>query len=161
MGPGAGTAALGGIGLGFSNRVAPGPVGVVAAAGTGAQEAMTLLDRWGSGVSHVVGVGGRDLSEAVGGLMAEAAMDALDGDAGTELTLLVSKPPAAGVAERLLSKPRNKPIVAALIGLGTPVAAPDGVTVCNTLEQGVVEAQARLAQPAETRSVPSTRRSPH
>ncbi len=147
MGPGAGTAALGGIGLGFSNRVAPGPVGVVAAAGTGAQEAMTLLDRWGSGVSHVVGVGGRDLSEAVGGLMAEAAMDALDGDAGTELTLLVSKPPAAGVAERLLSKPRNKPIVAALIGLGTPVAAPDGVTVCNTLEQGVVEAQARLAQP--------------
>ena len=57
MGPGAGTAALGGVGLGFSNRVAPGPVGVVAAAGTGAQEVMTLLDRWGSGVSHVIGVG--------------------------------------------------------------------------------------------------------
>ena len=48
MGPGAGTAVLAGVGLGFSNRVAPGPVGVVAAAGTGAQEVMTLLDRWGS-----------------------------------------------------------------------------------------------------------------
>ena len=144
MGPGAGTAALGGVGLGFSNRVAPGPVGVVAAAGTGAQETMTLLDRWGSGVSHVIGVGGRDLSEQVGGLMCEAALEALDHHAGTELTLLVSKPPAPSVAERLLGKPRNKPIVAALIGLERPVATAPGVTVCNTLEQGVVEALARL-----------------
>ncbi|NIQ58322.1 MAG: protein FdrA, partial [Gemmatimonadetes bacterium] len=62
MGPGAGTAMLGGAGLGFANAVRPGPVRVVAAAGTGAQEAMTLLHRWGSGVSDVVGVGGRDLS---------------------------------------------------------------------------------------------------
>ena len=45
MGPGAGTAMLGGVGLGFANAVGPGPVGVVAAAGTGAQEVMTLLDR--------------------------------------------------------------------------------------------------------------------
>lgn len=146
MGPGAGTAALGGVGLGFSNRVAPGPVGVVAAAGTGAQETMTLLDRWGSGVSHVIGVGGRDLSEQVGGLMCEAALEALDHHAGTDLTLLVSKPPAPPVAERLLGKPRNKPIVAALIGLERPVAVAPGVTVCNTLEQGVVEALARLGR---------------
>lgn len=144
MGPGAGTAALASVGLGFSNRVAPGPVGVVAAAGTGAQEVMTLLDRWGSGVTHVIGVGGRDLSEDVGGLMAEAALEALDHHAGTELTLLVSKPPAPAVAERLLGKPRNKPMVAALIGLERPVAVVPGVTVCNTLEQGVVEALARL-----------------
>ena len=75
MGPGAGTAVIAGVGLGFSNRVARGPVGVVAAAGTGAQEVMTLLDRWGSGVSHVIGVGGRDLSQEVGGAMAEAAID--------------------------------------------------------------------------------------
>ena len=146
MGPGAGTAALGGIGLGFSNRVAPGPVGVVAAAGTGAQETMALLDRWGSGVTHVIGVGGRDLSEPVGGLMCEAALEALDRHAGTELTLLVSKPPAPAVAERLLGKPRNKPIVAALIGLERPVTVAPGVTVCNTLEQGVVEALARLGR---------------
>ncbi|HJY94016.1 MAG TPA: FdrA family protein, partial [Streptosporangiaceae bacterium] len=37
MGPGAGTAVLAGVGLGFANAVTPGPVGVVAAAGTGAQ----------------------------------------------------------------------------------------------------------------------------
>ena len=35
MGPGAGTAMLGGVGLGFANVVRPGRVGVVAAAGTG------------------------------------------------------------------------------------------------------------------------------
>jgi len=40
MGPGAGTAVLGGCGLGFANVVARGRVGVVAAAGTGAQEVM-------------------------------------------------------------------------------------------------------------------------
>src|SRR5262249_40247604 len=67
MGPGAGTAMLSGTALGFSNVVAPGRVGVVAAAGTGAQEAMSLLDRWGVGVSQVIGLGGRDLSEQVGG----------------------------------------------------------------------------------------------
>ena len=144
MGPGAGTAALGGVGLGFSNRVAPGPVGVVAAAGTGAQEAMALLDRWGAGVTHVIGLGGRDLSEQVGGLMCEAALEALDHHAETELTLLVSKPPAPAVAERVLGKARNKPIVAALIGLERPVAVAPAVAVCNTLEQGVVEALARL-----------------
>ena len=147
MGPGAGTAALAGVGLGFSNRVAPGPVGVVAAAGTGAQEAMALLDRWGSGVTHVIGVGGRDLSEQVGGLMCEAALEALDHHPATGLTLLVSKPPSPSVAERLLGKPRNKPIVAALIGLERPVATAPSVTVCNTLEQGVVEALALLGRP--------------
>ena len=65
MGPDAGTAMLGGVGLGFANVVEPGPVGVVAAAGTGAQEVMTLLHRWGAGPSHVIGVGGRDTSAAV------------------------------------------------------------------------------------------------
>ena len=147
MGPGAGTAVLAGVGLGFSNRVAPGPVGVVAAAGTGAQEVMTLLDRWGSGVSHVIGVGGRDLSAEVGGAMAEAAIEALDRHDGTELTLLVSKPPSAAVAERLLGPSRSKPVVAALIGLDQPVDTTPGVTVCSTLEQGAAAALGRLGCP--------------
>jgi FdrA protein len=60
MGPGAGTAMLGGTGLGFANAVRRGPFGVVAAAGTGAQEAMSHQHRGGTGVSQVIGVGGRD-----------------------------------------------------------------------------------------------------
>jgi FdrA protein len=67
---------LGATGLGFANAVRSGPVGLVAAAGTGAQEAMALLDRWGVGVSQVIGVGGRDLSSEVGGRMAKAAIAA-------------------------------------------------------------------------------------
>ncbi|HEX2052182.1 MAG TPA: hypothetical protein VHJ78_00465 [Actinomycetota bacterium] len=98
MGPGAGTAMLGGTGLGFANVVKPGRVGVVAAAGTGAQEAMSLLDRWGAGVSHVIGLGGRDLTEDIGGRMAKLAVGAMREDPKTEAILLVSKPPAEQVA---------------------------------------------------------------
>lgn len=138
MGPGAGTAMLAGTGLAFANRVRKGPVGILSAAGTGAQEVMSLLDRWGVGVSHVIGLGGRDLSPAVGGLMAESAIRALDADEGTETILLVSKPPAPDVAERLVNLPR-KPMVAALIGLREEIPAPNNIRVCNTLEQGACQ----------------------
>ncbi|SNS70955.1 FdrA protein [Asanoa hainanensis] len=134
MGPGAGTAVLGGVGLGFSNAVRRGPVGVIAAAGTGAQEAMALLDRWGSGVSQVIGLGGRDLSEAVGGRMAAQAMKVLSDDPDTEVILLVSKPPAESVARRILAD-AGKPVVTALIGLA------DG-----TIEGGVTAALSRLGK---------------
>ena len=43
MGPDCGTAVVGGVGLGFANVVRPGPVGLVAASGTGAQQVMSLL----------------------------------------------------------------------------------------------------------------------
>ena len=68
MGPDCGTAVVDGIGLGFANVVAPGPVGIVAASGTGCQQMLALLDHAGVGVSAAYGVGGRDLSAAVGGL---------------------------------------------------------------------------------------------
>jgi FdrA protein len=138
MGPGAGTAMLARTGLGFANVVRPGPVGVIAAAGTGAQEAMALLDRWGVGVSHVVGLGGRDLSEDVGGRMAVLALEALREDPDTEVVLLVSKPPAPSVAARVLACGDSKPLVASLIGL----SGQDGV--CDTLEGGVVATLAAL-----------------
>jgi FdrA protein len=147
MGPGAGTAVLGGVGLGFANAVGRGPVGIVAAAGTGAQEAMTLLDRWGAGVSEVIGVGGRDLSAAVGGLMTTAALEALVRDRATEAILLVSKPPDAEVAAAVLAGPTAKPVVAALLGLRAPIPLPTGVTLATTLEQGVLAALGALGRP--------------
>ncbi|MGH2886090.1 MAG: hypothetical protein ACRDPA_25905, partial [Solirubrobacteraceae bacterium] len=98
MGPECGTAMLGGIGLGFANVVRPGSVGIVAAAGTGAQESACLLDAAGVGVSHIVGVGGRDLSAEVGALMFRAGMHMVAADASTDTLLLVSKSPTrAGV----------------------------------------------------------------
>ncbi|HEX3538983.1 MAG TPA: hypothetical protein VHT75_00950 [Acidimicrobiales bacterium] len=141
MGPGAGTAMLGGTGLGFANVVTPGTVGVVAAAGTGAQEAMSLLDQWGAGVSQVIGLGGRDLSEAVAGRMARAAIAALAGDPGTDAILLVSKPPDPAVARTVIAAAGETPLVAALIGLRQPLAdQPPTVTTTATLEEGVVAA---------------------
>ncbi|HLO03221.1 MAG TPA: succinyl-CoA synthetase subunit alpha [Symbiobacteriaceae bacterium] len=97
LGPDCGTAILDGVGLGFANTVRRGPIGIVAASGTGAQELSVLIDRMGSGISHLIGVGGRDLSAQVGGLMSIAALSRLQADPGTELIVLVAKPPAPEV----------------------------------------------------------------
>src|SRR3954454_15024084 len=98
MGPDCGTAIVSGVALGFANAVRRGPVGLVAASGTGAQQVSCLLDAAGVGVSHVLGVGGRDLSADVGGLATLDALAGLDADPGTERVLLVSNPPAPPVA---------------------------------------------------------------
>ena len=122
MGPDCGTAVVGGVGLGFANVVRPGPVGLVAASGTGAQQVMTLLDAAGSGISHCLGVGGRDLSAAVAGRSTLAALDALDADPATELILVVSKPPSdyvAGLVREQAAK-LSKPVVFGLLGAGRP-----------------------------------------
>ena len=117
MGPECGTAMLAGVGLGFANVVRPGPVGIVAASGTGAQESACLLDAAGTGVSHIIGVGGRDLSSEVGGTMFREAMWLLSAGADTDTLLLVSKPPAAEVVEALgESIPSSMRVVAAFVG---------------------------------------------
>jgi FdrA protein len=117
MGPGCGTAMLGEVGLGFANVVRSGSVGIVAAAGTGAQEAASLLDGAEVGVSQIVGVGGRDLSQEVGGIMFGEAMRMLAADDGTDTLLLVSKPPSREVVQKLGEVDVNgKRVVAAFVG---------------------------------------------
>jgi FdrA protein len=147
MGPGAGTAMIAGVGLGFANVVKPGPVGVVAAAGTGAQEVMSLLDRWGVGVSQVLGLGGRDLADEVGGRMALPAIEALRDDDGTDVILLVSKPPTAAIAAKVLAAAGSTPLVAALIGLDPAFVAPDGVLLADTLEGAAAATLRVLGRP--------------
>jgi FdrA protein len=122
MGPDCGTAVVAGVGLGFANVVRPGPVGLVAASGTGAQQVLSLLDAAGVGISHCLGVGGRDLSSAVAGRSTLAALDALDADPATELIVLVSKPPAAEVADRVRAHAAGlgTPVRYALVGPGQP-----------------------------------------
>ncbi|MEU5881791.1 FdrA family protein [Spirillospora sp. NPDC047279] len=120
LGPDCGTAVVGGAGLGFANAVRPGPVGMVAASGTGAQQLMCLLDTADVGVSHVLGVGGRDLSRQVSGRSALTALAALDADPGTEVIVVVSKPPAPMVADLIREAARrlDTPVVFALPGSG-------------------------------------------
>jgi FdrA protein len=122
MGPDCGTAVVGGVGLGFANAVATGPIGLVAASGTGAQQMMCLLDQAGAGVSAVLGVGGRDLSAAVGARSARAALAALDADAATELIVVLSKPPDPGVVADLrgFGARLSTPVQFAFVGQGAP-----------------------------------------
>ncbi|WP_235003605.1 FdrA family protein [Blastococcus haudaquaticus] len=131
MGPDCGTAIVAGVALGFANVVRPGPVGLVAASGTGAQQISCLLDMAGVGVSHVLGVGGRDLKEEVGGLATLDALAALDADEATERILLVSKPPAPSVAQAVeqFGNGLSVPVRSAVLSLETPdlTAAVEGL----------------------------------
>ncbi|MBW3658204.1 MAG: FdrA family protein [Actinobacteria bacterium] len=148
MGPDCGTAIVAGVGLGFANVVRNGPVGIVAASGTGAQQLTCLLDDAGIGISHVLGVGGRDLSAAVGGASTVAALRALDADPATELIVVLSKPPAPEVATR----------IEALAGeLATPVVLgllrPDGDDL-TAVAGRVIEAAGGTAEPPAAWPVP-------
>src|SRR5207237_2293076 len=68
MGPDCGSALIGGTPLAFANAVPRGDIGIVSASGTGLQEVSSIIARLGGGVSHGIGVGGRDLDERVGAL---------------------------------------------------------------------------------------------
>lgn len=122
MGPDCGTAVVGGLGLGFANVCAPGPVGIVAASGTGCQHLMSLLDRAGVGVTHALGVGGRDLTDQVDALATVEALRRLDADPSVELIVVVSKPPGPAVAARVESYADSltTPVEFALLGADRP-----------------------------------------
>lgn len=122
MGPDCGTAIVQGVALGFANVVRPGGVGIVAASGTGAQQVSALLDAAGLGLSHLLGVGGRDLSADVGGRATLQAMRMLDTDPATERIVVVSKPAAAEVAKRVteLADELETPVHLAVLGAGEP-----------------------------------------
>ena len=122
MGPDCGTAVVGGLGLGFANACRPGPVALVAASGTGCQQLLALLDHAGVGVTHALGVGGRDLSAEVGGLSTREAARRLDADGAVELVVVVSKPPAAEVAAELTTYLGGlaTPVELGLLGAGQP-----------------------------------------
>jgi len=120
-----------------------GPIGVVGASGTGAQEVTCIIANEGSGVSQCIGTGGRDVKDAVGGISFLDAMQALADDPETKVLLLVAKPPQPKVMKKIYSLIRKieKPVIALLIGEdGTP----------STLEQAALlaVAHARGEDPA-------------
>jgi len=118
MGPDCGTAIVNNVALCFGNKVRPGTVGIVAASGTGSQEVSVRVHALGGGVSQLIGTGGRDLSEAVGGIMMIDGIRALAADAATDVIVLVSKPPAPSVEARVLAEvaAAGKPVVVYFIG---------------------------------------------
>jgi len=118
MGPDCGTAIINGTGLAFANAVRRGSIGIVGASGTGSQELSVRIHDFGGGVSQLIGTGGRDLSSEIGGIMMIDGIRALDADPATEVIVVVSKPPAAEVADKVLAVAgeSSKPVVVTFLG---------------------------------------------
>ena len=150
MGPGCGTSLIGGIGIGFANRVRRGAVGVVGASGTGIQEFTSLIHQAGSGISHAIGTGSHDLLDAVGGTTTLMGLDILEADASTRVIALISKPSGSKTLATLQERIRNcrKPVVGCLLGLEhTLDCGPDFYQV-RTIDQAVEKALVSLGASA-------------
>ena len=137
MGPDCGTAIVNGVGLGFANKVRRGPIGVVAASGTGLQQVTVRIHQMGGGLTHALGTGGRDLSEAVNAITARQSLDLLRRDPDTKVIVLVSKPPSPKVADELIQAARlvGKPVVVDFIGYATVMRKIDNVTFVTTFDE--------------------------
>jgi len=142
MGPDCGTAIINGVPLCFANVVRRGDIGVVGASGTGTQEVTVIIDKMGGGVSQVIGTGGRDLKSEVGGIMMIEGFKALINDKATKVIVLVSKPPAPEVAEKILNmmKTTDKPVVVCFIGGDRNEIEKQGAYSCVDLEDAARKA---------------------
>ena len=135
MGPDCGTAIIGGLPLAFANVVPRGDIGIIGASGTGIQEISCLIARAGSGISHAIGTGGRDLKAEVGAITTLMAIDALDADPGTKHVILVSKPPAQSVAKTVLDRVAQSRKSFTVCFLGTPqLSLPANARAASTLK---------------------------
>jgi len=150
MGPDCGTAIINGVPLAFANKVPRGNIGLIGASGTRMQEISCLIAQGGGGISQAIGVGGRDLSEAVGGITTLMALDALDADPETAHIVLVSKPPSAKVAARVLARigASAKTFTICFIGAGD-FEHPENAYPAATLKGAAEHALARTGTDVE------------
>ncbi len=141
MGPDCGTAIISGVPLAFANEVPNGNIGIIGASGTGIQEISCLIAQAGKGISHAIGVGGRDLKAEVGGITTLMALDMLDADPTTSHVVVVSKPPASTVAARIAARvaASDKTFTICFLG-GEPIELPANAKAARTLRDA-----ARLA----------------
>jgi len=137
MGPDCGTAIVNGIGLGFANKVRSGPIGIVAASGTGLQQVCVRIHQMGSGITFGLGTGGRDLSEAVNAVTARQGLDVMARDPDIKVIVLVSKPPSPAVADTLVNTARSvdKPVVVNFIGYATASRRVDNIFFATTFDE--------------------------
>jgi FdrA protein len=166
MGPDCGTAIIGGVPLGFANAVPRGRIGLAAASGSGLQAVICHLAAAGEGVSQAIGLGGRDLSDEIGGLMLEPALAALAADADTAVIVVLGKSPGPATAKRIhgwleeLGKPwlahfaghadapatlEDTGLAAAAIARGERHRATEFTMPAEAIEQLVRHAASRLA----------------
>ena len=154
MGPDCGTAIINGIPLAFANKVRRGDIGIIGASGTGTQEVSCLIAQNGGGISHAIGVGGRDLKTEVGGISSLMALEALDSDPQTKQIVFISKPPPADVSAIVLERigKSNKPATVCFIGAGK-MQMPVNATQVVTLKEAALVPLGINSDPAPASSV--------
>lgn len=157
MGPDCGTAIIGGVPLAFANKVPRGNIGIIGASGTGIQEVSCLVAQMGGGISHAIGTGGRDLKADVGGITALQALELLDADASTQHIVIISKPPAQAVAEKIMARVAQSRKLFTICFIGAKnIALPPNARAAATLKQaaeyavgrGLPHERAQLSPPA-------------
>lgn len=118
MGPDCGTSIINGKGIGFANRVRKGSVAAIGPSGTGLQEFTCLIHHFGSGISHAIGTGTRDLKDEIGGLTTLTALEMLENDKDTGIVAIISKPVDKNTLAKLMARLDNysKPVVACFLG---------------------------------------------
>ncbi|MEB0950457.1 acyl-CoA synthetase FdrA [Citrobacter sedlakii] len=157
MGPDCGTAMIAGSPLAFANVLPEGGIGVIGASGTGIQEVTSQIALRHQGISHAIGLGGRDLSAEVGGISALTALEMLAGDDATRVIAFVSKPPSPQVRTRIITAMQKvgKPVVALFLGSKPERRREGNVWLANSLSDAAQlavllmrVAQQRVSQPA-------------
>ena len=118
MGPDAGVALIDGVALAAGSIIRKGPIGIVAASGSGAQEVGCIIEKCGMGVSNIIGTGGRDLYPMIGGITMLEGIRRMEEDPDTTVIVLVSKLADLGVMDRVLTTADDckKPVVALFLG---------------------------------------------
>jgi len=146
MGPDCGTAIINQVPLAFANAVNPGPIGIVAAAGTGMQEVVKVIDRQGLGISQGIGTGGRDLSDEVGGISMLKGIEILEQDKKTEIIVLISKPPGSVAVKKVLDRVAESPkkMVVCFFGGYSELIARSGAIAARYLEEAALLAVASV-----------------
>lgn len=156
MGPDCGTGIIQGVPIAFTNYVEKGQIAIIGASGTGIQELTTVIDRLGEGVTNAIGVGGRDLSRAVGGITMLDLIDAMEQGPNTKVLLIVSKPPAKEIRERISERLQRcgKPVVAVFLG-EKPVCQDKNFYQAYTLNEAAHVAVSLLRKEAVQKSYES------
>lgn len=136
MGPDSGTGVISSVPLAFTNVSTPGNIGIVGASGTGIQETATIIDELGGGVVHAIGTGGRDLHEDVGAITMLDSIAALEKHDATDVIVVISKPPAESVRDKVVQTLQSisKPAVAIFLG-EKPTQHEGNVALAYTLEE--------------------------
>ncbi len=142
MGPDCGTAIINGVPLGFANVIRQGEIGVIGASGTGIQEITSLINTLGNGISHAIGVGGRDLKDSVGGIMMKSAIRKLAKDKKTKSLVLLSKPASLKVMQDVVDEAVKTalPVTICFLGIDSKLNGKENVTIVNTLEDAAYSA---------------------